>query len=288
MIGRTSGGCGYTGPADLGAGRTLNTHGLVAVSQMSAHPPGQAERYRGWRQERSSSWVPPRWWVGLAMLEVILLAGLAFAVAARRRRRDLALVAAASGGPASCAGSCSPTGCSWGRWRPSPAWRWGSPLPRPAARCPSACPASAPAPSGVFPRRRRPRPRSLWSPGRWPRWSPAWIAARQDVVAALAGRRGITRSRRRWVVLGAVLTAAERSWRPLAPERQRDRHRGWAGRGRGACKARPPLVGLVARMGCLLRWALDGCATLPATARPGPGDLGGDGAVAAASRSAWC
>jgi putative ABC transport system permease protein len=37
---------------------------------------------------------------------------------------------------------------------------------------------------------------------------PAWISARQDVVAALAGRRGITRSRRRWVVLGLGLTAA--------------------------------------------------------------------------------
>src|SRR4029450_12088059 len=31
---------------------------------------------------------------------------------------------------------------------------------------------------------------------------PAWIAARQDVVAALAGRRGITRSRRGWGGLG--------------------------------------------------------------------------------------
>jgi putative ABC transport system permease protein len=37
---------------------------------------------------------------------------------------------------------------------------------------------------------------------------PAWISARQDVVAALAGRRGITRSRRRWVALGAALVAA--------------------------------------------------------------------------------
>jgi putative ABC transport system permease protein len=36
---------------------------------------------------------------------------------------------------------------------------------------------------------------------------PAFIAARQDVVAALAGRRGVTRSRKRWLVLGAALTA---------------------------------------------------------------------------------
>jgi putative ABC transport system permease protein len=37
---------------------------------------------------------------------------------------------------------------------------------------------------------------------------PAWISSRQDVVTALAGRRGITRSRRRWVVLGVALAAA--------------------------------------------------------------------------------
>src|SRR6266536_3535563 len=35
---------------------------------------------------------------------------------------------------------------------------------------------------------------------------PAWISARQDVVAALAGRRGVVRSRRRWVLVGLALT----------------------------------------------------------------------------------
>ncbi|MEU0882362.1 hypothetical protein ABZ345_27435 [Lentzea sp. NPDC005914] len=37
---------------------------------------------------------------------------------------------------------------------------------------------------------------------------PAWISSRQDVVTALAGRRGITRSRRRWLVLGLLLITA--------------------------------------------------------------------------------
>ena len=37
---------------------------------------------------------------------------------------------------------------------------------------------------------------------------PAWISSRLDVVSALAGRRGIIRSRRRWVLLGVVLGAA--------------------------------------------------------------------------------
>src|SRR5439155_15090790 len=37
---------------------------------------------------------------------------------------------------------------------------------------------------------------------------PAWISSRLDVVTALAGRRGITRSRRRWPTVGAVLGGA--------------------------------------------------------------------------------
>src|SRR5690606_31165260 len=36
---------------------------------------------------------------------------------------------------------------------------------------------------------------------------PAFITARQDVVAALAGRRGVTRSRKRWIALGVVMIA---------------------------------------------------------------------------------
>jgi len=36
---------------------------------------------------------------------------------------------------------------------------------------------------------------------------PAFVTARQDVVAALAGRRGITRSRKRWLLLGLGMVA---------------------------------------------------------------------------------
>src|SRR5262249_36188949 len=37
---------------------------------------------------------------------------------------------------------------------------------------------------------------------------PAFTAGRQDVVAALAGRAGIVRSRRGWLVLGVLVTAS--------------------------------------------------------------------------------
>ena len=83
---------------------------------------------------------------------------------------------------------------------------------------------------------------------------PAWIAARQDVVAALAGRRGKTRSRRRWVVLGAVLaaagalvaaTGAQRASAPVIVA-------GLVVAELGLVLCTPALVGLVARAGRLL------------------------------------
>jgi putative ABC transport system permease protein len=36
---------------------------------------------------------------------------------------------------------------------------------------------------------------------------PAFITARQNVVASLAGRRGVTRSKKRWLILGLAMTA---------------------------------------------------------------------------------
>src|SRR5262249_26660278 len=82
---------------------------------------------------------------------------------------------------------------------------------------------------------------------------PAWIASRQDVVAALAGRRGITRSRRRWLILGAGLVAtgaalaATGAWRISATLILT----GLVVAELGLVLCTPAIVGLVARLG---RW----------------------------------
>ncbi|HEV2784513.1 MAG TPA: hypothetical protein VGX25_34445, partial [Actinophytocola sp.] len=89
------------GPLTWAEVKRLNTSGVVAVSRhVLANPPGPAERYR---TRVTEAGLPPGTLIlvgGLALLEVILLAGPALAVGARRRRRDLALVAAAGGTPA--------------------------------------------------------------------------------------------------------------------------------------------------------------------------------------------
>jgi putative ABC transport system permease protein len=83
---------------------------------------------------------------------------------------------------------------------------------------------------------------------------PAWIASRQDVVTALAGRRGITRSRRRWVVLGAVLVAAGAGVAATGARRVEATTilAGLAVVELGLVLCTPAFVGLVARVGRLL------------------------------------
>jgi len=71
----------------------LNTHGVVAVSRyVLAHPPSAAERYPEFHGPGGSALGAAVLVGGLALLEVVLLAGPAFAVGARRRRRELAFI----------------------------------------------------------------------------------------------------------------------------------------------------------------------------------------------------
>ena len=143
---------------------------------------------------------------GLVALEVILLAGPAFAVGARRRARDLALIAAAGGEPKHLRRVVLADGVVLGAGggvlglacgicvaiaaRPwveeylaharAGGWRFF-----PAALAGLACLAVG---TGLVAAA-----------------VPAFIAARQDVVQVLNGRRGLLRSRRRWIALGLTM-----------------------------------------------------------------------------------
>ncbi|GGM29787.1 FtsX-like permease family protein [Micromonospora yangpuensis] len=144
---------------------------------------------------------------GLGLLEVVLLVGPAFAVGVRRRRRDLALVAVAGGDPRhlrrivladgvvlGCAGALA--GVVLGvavafAARPLTEQylfqsRFGGYRCWPAALALTAAVAVL---AGVL-----------------AALTPAWTAARQDVVAGLAGRRTAPPHRRRWLLIGVVLT----------------------------------------------------------------------------------
>jgi putative ABC transport system permease protein len=198
------------GPLTWAQVKQLNTHGVVAVSrQVLADPPGPAERYPEFAGEAGFAVGVPTLVGGLALLEIVLLAGPAFAVGARRRRRDLGLVAAAGGSPAQLRRIVLADGVVLGTV---------------AAACGVALGIAAVAASRtlleeqliharsggfrVFPAALAGLAGLALATGVLAALVPAWISARQDVVAALAGRRGVTRSRRRWVVLGAAMVAA--------------------------------------------------------------------------------
>jgi putative ABC transport system permease protein len=188
----------------------LNTHGVVAVSRyVLAHPPSKAERYPEFPAQQGFALGVPALVGGLALLEIVLLAGPAFAVGARRRRRELALVAAAGGTPAHLRRIVLADGVVLGVLAAAAGVGLGilcAALGRPLIEQQIAHLRSGG--FRVFPAALAAIAGLALATGVLAALVPAWIAARQDVVTALAGRRGITRSRRRWVALGAVLAAA--------------------------------------------------------------------------------
>jgi putative ABC transport system permease protein len=199
------------GPLTWAQVKQLNTHGVVAVSRdVLAHPPSPAERYPEFAAAENRFEVGvPGLIGGLAMLEIILLAGPAFAVGARRRRRDLGLVAAAGGTPAHLRRIVLADGVVLGAVAAALGVLLG--VAAAAASRTLLEEQLTHARSGgfrVFPAALAGLAGLAVATGVLAALVPAWISARQDVVAALAGRRGITRSRRRWVALGTALVAA--------------------------------------------------------------------------------
>jgi putative ABC transport system permease protein len=190
--------------------KQLNTHGIVARSRyVMAHPPAQDELYDlGIRFGGGLATAELVLIAGVAVLEIVLLAGPAFAVGARRRRRDLALVAAAGGTPAHLRRIVLADGIVLGAV--AAAIGIGLGITAVAAGHPMLERLSN-ARSGAF----RVALDQLAGlallaviTGILAALVPAWISSRQDIVTALAGRRGVTRSRRRWVFLGLGLVAA--------------------------------------------------------------------------------
>ncbi|MEU1885751.1 ABC transporter permease [Micromonospora rifamycinica] len=192
---------------------------------------------------------------GLGLLEVVLLVGPAFAVGVRRRRRDLALVAVAGGDPVHLRRIVLADGVVLGGLGAV----LGLLLGVTAAVAGRSLveqyvmgersggyrffPAALAVIAGV-----------AVLAGVLAALAPALAAARQDVVAGLAGRRSVPPHRRRWLVLGVTLTVLGAGAAALG-----------AGRGNtpvllaglvlgelGLVFSTPTLIGLLANLGRLL------------------------------------
>ncbi|WP_394620788.1 FtsX-like permease family protein [Lentzea sp. JNUCC 0626] len=189
--------------------KDLNKSGIAVLSREVLHNlPSRAERYQELPGSHELTADILILVAGLAVLEMSLLAGSALAVGARRRKRELALIAAVGGSPSHVRRVVLADGVVMGTVaalggvllgvlasiaaRPLVEWllaeRFAAHRFYPSALAALALLAIV---TGVL-----------------AAVVPAWISSRQDVVTALAGRRGITRSRRRWLLLGLILIAA--------------------------------------------------------------------------------
>ncbi|MEV4622927.1 FtsX-like permease family protein [Asanoa sp. NPDC049573] len=198
------------GPVLWSEVRTLNAKGMVVFSRSVAlDPPANPEGVL----ERTGGGVGGGLKVaaivgGLGLFEVVLLAGPAFAIGARRRRRELALVSANGGTPAhlrrivladgivlGLAGAVLGVGIGVA----------GAVIARPLVEVYVANERAGG--YRVYPVALAVVAGLALLTGLLAALAPAVAAARQDVVAALTGRRGALRSRRRWVLLGIGLVA---------------------------------------------------------------------------------
>lgn len=190
---------------DAGLTRRLNAHGIVVTARTPA--PGTGAEGSALSAPVSAEDAGNLVLVGgLGLLEVVLLVGPAFAVGVRRRRRELALVAVAGGDDAHLrrvvladgvvlGGVGAVAGLALGvaaAFAARPLMeeyvvgeRFGAYRVFPAALVGIAAVAVL---AGVL-----------------AALAPAWTAARQDVVAGLAGRRTPPPPRRRWPLVGVAL-----------------------------------------------------------------------------------
>ncbi|MBT8226268.1 MAG: ABC transporter permease [Dactylosporangium sp.] len=200
------------GPVDRASVLRLNQRGFLVVSrELYLRPPAPDAGFESGGASPTAQIVAllAAVVVGVGILEVVLLAGPAFAIGARRRQRDLALLAASGASPAQLRRVVLADGLIAGVL---------------ASACGTVLGIAAGfASRGLFEEHLaqaraggyRVMPLVLAATvvlavvvGVVAAAMPAFTAARQDVVAVLAGRRPAGGIRKRWLALGLGMTAA--------------------------------------------------------------------------------
>ncbi|SCE66571.1 putative ABC transport system permease protein [Micromonospora viridifaciens] len=247
-------------PVDWAGVKRLNQRGMVVVSRAVLLDPPVLDPADPYYQESNDD-VDLRTVaaggliVGLGVLEVMLLAGPAFAVGARRRQRDLGLVAANGGTPAHLRRIVLADGVVLGVLGTIPGLLLG--VVAAFAFRPLVEVHLAQQRAGgyrVFPLALVAIAGLAVGTGVLAALVPAFTAARGDVLAALTGRRGIRQSRKRWLVLGLALVgtgavaAGYGAWQVTSNVLLA----GLVLAEVGLVLCTPALVGLVARLGRVL------------------------------------
>ncbi len=242
-------------PIDWAQVQRLNKSGMLVISrEVVLNPPGDMPTGNNPGEMRPEEMVVGVIVAGLALLEIVLLAGPAFAVGARRRSRELALVAAAGGEPKQLRRIVLADGVVLGAVGAVAGLALGivaALIARPFIEENLAY--SRAGGYRFFPLALLGIAGLAVITGMLAALVPAFTAARQPVVLALAGRRGILRSRKRWIFLGVALAAAGSAIAAYGAV-EFDETTMLAGlvlAELGLVLVTPALVGLVARLG---RW----------------------------------
>jgi len=244
-------------PVDWAGVREFNQSGIVVASREVYLNPPPADQVPNMYSDEI---LPQELAIGvlvagLALLEIVLLAGPAFAVSARRRQRQLALVAANGGTPAHVRRIVLADGVVLGLMGAIVGIAGGvgaAFVARPFIE--ELLAHSRAGGYRVFPTALAAIGSLAVVTGVLAALVPAFITARQNVVLSLAGRRGVTRSRKRWIALGLAMLGAGATVVVLGT---------FAGSAQvmlaglimgelGMVLCTPALVGLIARLGRIL------------------------------------
>jgi putative ABC transport system permease protein len=245
------------GPVSWDQVKQLNRRGMVVFSrEVFIHPPPASETPMSTSSGVDAEVIGVGGLVaGLAILEIVLLAGPAFAVGARRRRRDLGLIAANGGTPAHLRRVVLADGLVLGMLGAAAGLVIGVAVAvttRPLLEVHLVNQRAGGI--RVFPLALASIAALAVGTGLLAALVPAFTAARGDVVAALTGRRGIVRSRKRWLVAGFALAAIGAAV-TFFGARQTEINAVLAGLilgELGLVLCTPALVGLIARLGRVL------------------------------------
>jgi putative ABC transport system permease protein len=200
------------GGLDWPAVQDLNAQGLVVVSRNVVENPPPESEYLPPEWGSSGSGLSPAQFAVVALivvalvLEVVLLAGPAFAVGLRRQRRDLALLAANGATAADLRRSVLASGLFLGAGAAVAGALLGIGLVRVAVPVLEDRTTAAFGPFEVAPLDVLIIVAVGTLAGLIAAWVPARQAARTDVVTTLSGRRGQVRSSWHWPVVGLLVT----------------------------------------------------------------------------------
>lgn len=144
----------------------------------------------------------------MTVLQIVLLAGPAFSIGAKRRVREFALLAVNGASPAQIRRTVLAGGAILGALATLLSVAAGFALAAAATPLAEGVFSARSTGFGLLPHITLPAAALALCTGVLAALVPAAIAARQDVVAGLHGRRGATRVKKRWVLLGAGLATA--------------------------------------------------------------------------------